>query len=147
MFKIFVTVAVLLSGCAGQGFYVAAQDPRNPASFIQIAGRIPTPTALCVKDDGDIFKVSCPSGQLNMRKVDGNRQYSCVQRDGKTITPNKIWVPHLTREVCPMGIVDDQTSGNQFGNGSGGSPQGLFPYGARTDCPQIPMGNGLARCQ
>ncbi|MCX6757003.1 MAG: hypothetical protein NTW35_02540 [Candidatus Nomurabacteria bacterium] len=152
MFKNLVTAAVILStvflvGCAGQGFYVAAQDGRNPYNFIQVAGRIPTPLALCIKDDGDIFKMSCPSGQLNMRKVDGNRQYSCVQRDGKTIEPSKVWVPHLTREVCPMGIVDhNQNDGNQFGNG-GGSPQGLFPYMSKTDCPQVPVGGGMARCQ
>ncbi|HCC05790.1 TPA: hypothetical protein DEP94_00275 [Candidatus Nomurabacteria bacterium] len=30
--------------------------------------------------------------------------------------------------------------------GGGGSPQGLFPYMSKTDCPQIPVGGGLARC-
>ncbi len=117
-----ILATLFLAGCAGQGFYVAAQDAKNPYNFIQVAGRIPTPLALCIKDEGDIFKVSCESGQLNMRKVDGSRQYSCVQSDGKTTRPSKAWVPYLTREVCPMGIIDQKQS-----NGGGGqcvpSPQ------------------------
>ncbi len=137
--------AILLAGCAGQGYYVAAQDPRNPYSFIQIAGRVPTPTELCVKDDGDIFKMSCESGQLNMRKVDGNRQYSCVQRDGKTITPNKVWVPHITREVCPMGIVDQNQNQNQtasqFGNGSGPVLDSLSQFCMPNGCGKDQYGN------
>lgn len=26
-------------------------------------------------------------------------------------------------------------------------PIGTFPYGSRVSCPQVPVGNGLARCQ
>lgn len=140
---------ILLAGCAGQGFYVAAQDTRNPQNFIQIAGRVPTQPALCVEENGDIYKVFCQSGQLNMRKVDGNRQYACVQQNGSVSAPIKPWVPHLTREACPMGVVDQKNQNQNYYNQSGGgiSPQGLFPYGMKTDCPQIPVGNGLARCQ
>lgn len=135
--------SLLLAGCAGQTFFVAAQDQRNPYSFIQVAGRIPTPPALCVKDDGDIFKISCSSGQLNMRKVGIDRQYSCVQRDGKTTTPNKVWVPHLTKNVCPMGIVDQNQNGNQFGNGGNGGPvlDSLSQYCQPNGCRKDQYGN------
>lgn len=122
MFNRIIAILVLFStilqaGCAGQGFYVAAQDTRNPQNFIQIAGRVPTQPALCVEENGDIYKVFCQSGQLNMRKVDGNRQYACVQQNGSVSAPIKPWVPHLTREACPMGVVG-QKNQNQFGNGN-----------------------------
>lgn len=132
MFKNFVTAAIILAtlflaGCAGQSYYLAAQDPRNPYSFIQITGKVPTPTTLCVEEEGDIFKMSCEFGQLNMRKVGKDRQYSCVQQNGSTVTPSKVWVPYVTLAVCPMGVVDQpnqnqkQAGGNQFGNGNGGN--------------------------
>jgi hypothetical protein len=27
------------------------------------------------------------------------------------------------------------------------SPSGIFPYGSRVACPQVSIGNGMARCQ
>lgn len=117
-FVLFLVSAMLLAGCAGQSFFIVAQDPNNPYSFIQIAGRVPTQPTLCVKDEGDIYRISCQTGQLNMRKFDGNRQYTCVQQNGTTINPAKAWLPHPDRNQCPRGIVD-QKNGNQFGGGGG----------------------------
>jgi len=134
---------ILLAGCAGQGYYVAAQDPRNPYSFIQIAGRVPSPPPpLCVKDDGDFFKVSCPSGQLNMRKVGSDRQYSCVQQNGSVIAPIKSWLPHPDRNQCPQGVVDQNQTASQFGNG-GGAPvlDSLSQYCQPNGCGKDQYGN------
>ena len=131
-----LAVSASLSGC------LVAMGPsaKNPNSYAVFQYNQPAPQSVIVTEkepDGKDyqFRYACrPGHQLGYewRQDDRGqavRRCLCQTPDGPRAAPRILVVQ------C-----------GRFGGGSN-SPQGLFRQGTRVDCPQVPVGNGLARCQ
>jgi hypothetical protein len=122
----FLVVIILTAGCADP-FYIRVQDPNNPASFVNatIPGK-PKPVPLV-----------CRKGLLVKKDQSGEmfcRVTACKQESGQP-------------EACTTSLETPDYAHNVGGQGIGGTiPGQVFPYGSNVTCPQIPVGNGLARC-
>ncbi len=142
--------SLVLTGCAGQNFYLAARDPQNPASYVFLSGRVPggqqAQAVICVKEGGDTVQISCGGGsQLNQRNRGGEKSFVCLN-GGQEVGMNKvILVGRIHQGVCPAGIYGESGQQNQGDNSryevfaeNGQCPSGYKPApwvpGTRLTC-------------
>lgn len=122
--------SILLIGCAAPVVVGFGPSQANPNSYGVVA----------FQPQRQVNPYVCDKGVLVTKKQTG--EPVCLYRERITSTDGT--VTEMSSEITPRMV--GQNGNGQFGNG-GGSPQGLFLYMSKTDCPQVPVGNGWARCQ
>ncbi len=138
----FAITGLILATLAGCGTTTLSFGPsaKNPDSYGRVQFRQPAPIAVIVTEEeaGGMyqFRYSChPGHELG---------YELLKNDqGKEIRRWLCKTPDGLRAAVRTLVID----GGSLVGGGGNSPQGLFRQGTRVDCPQVPVGNGLARCQ
>lgn len=138
-FPVATLVLAVLTGC-GTTTLSFGPSAKNPNSYGVVQFRQPAPMAVIVTEEeaGSLnqFRYTChPGHELG---------YELLKNDqGKEIRRWQCRTPEGIR----IAIRTLVAHGGNLHGGGGNSPQGLFRYGTRVDCPQVPVGNGLARCQ